>query len=79
MPTLSGESHWIDSGQNEDYAVFAQVGYKLTDTLKIDAGIRYTRDRKSGNQQGIIVATGDRYNPLDAAPLTPLTVNFNTP
>lgn len=79
LPTLSGESHWIDSGQNEDYAVFAQVGYKLTDTLKIDAGIRYTRDRKSGNQQGIIVATGDRYNPLDAAPLTPLTVNFNTP
>ena len=79
LPTLSGESHWIDSGQNEDYAVFAQLGYRLTDTLKIDAGIRYTRDRKSGNQQGIIVATGDRYNRADTAPLTPLTVNFNTP
>lgn len=79
LPTLSGESHWIDRGQNEDQAVFAQVSYKITDTLKIDAGIRYTHDRKSGNQQGIIVATGDRYNPADTTPLTPLTRNFNTP
>lgn len=79
LPTLSGESQWIDSGQNEDYAFFGQVGYKLTDTLKIDAGIRYTRDRKSGNQQGIIVATGDRYNPADPTPLTPLISNFNVP
>ncbi|MES2290365.1 MAG: TonB-dependent receptor [Pseudomonadota bacterium] len=79
LPTLSGESQWIDSGQNEDYAAFAQLGYKLTDTLKIEAGIRYTHDSKSGNQQGIIVATGDRYNPADPTPLTPLTTNFNTP
>lgn len=79
LPTLSGESHWIDAGRNEDYAVFAQVGYKLTDTLKLDAGLRYTHDSKNGNQQGIIVATGDRYNPADLAPLTPLTINFSTP
>lgn len=79
LPTLSGESHWIDAGRNEDYAVFAQLGYKLTDTLKLDAGLRYTHDSKNGNQQGIIVATGDRYNPADLAPLTPLTINFATP
>jgi iron complex outermembrane receptor protein len=79
LPTLSGESHWIDSGENEDYAVFGQLSYKLTDTLKIEAGVRYTHDSKSGNQQGIIVATGDRYNPTEPTPLTPLTVNFNTP
>ncbi len=79
LPTLSGESHWIDAGRNEDYAAFAQLGYKLTDTLKLDAGLRYTHDSKNGNQQGIIVATGDRYNPVDLAPLTPLTINFNTP
>ena len=79
LPTLSGESHWIDAGRNEDYAVFAQLGYKLTDTLKLNAGLRYTHDSKNGNQQGIIVSTGDRYNPADLAPLTPLTINFNTP
>ena len=79
LPTLSGESHWIDAGHNEDYAVFAQLGYKLTDTLKLDAGLRYTHDSKNGNQQGIVVATGDRYKPADLAPLTPLTINFNTP
>lgn len=55
------------------------MGYQFTDTLKLEAGIRYTRDKKSGNQQGIIVATGDRYNPADLAPLTPLTTNFTTP
>jgi iron complex outermembrane recepter protein len=79
LPTLSGESHWDDRGQNEDMAVFAQAGFDLTDTLKLEAGVRYTRDEKSGTQQGIVVATGDRFNPNDAAPLTPLTVNFFTP
>ena len=79
LGTLSGESKWDDTGHNQDVAVFAQVGYKFTDTLKLDAGVRYTHDRKYGNQQGIIVATGDIYHPADAAPLTPLTENFNTP
>ena len=79
LPTLSGESQWIDNGHNEDYAVFGQLGYKFTDTLKLEAGLRYTHDSKSGNQQGIIAATGDRYNPADPTPLTPLTENFNTP
>lgn len=79
LPTLSGESHWVDQGHNRDVAFFGQLGYQFTDTLKLEAGIRYTRDKKSGNQQGIIVATGDRYNPADLAPLTPLTTNFTTP
>lgn len=79
LPTLSGESAWIDKGQNRDFALFAQVGYELTSTLKLDVGLRYTKDRKSGVQQGIIVATGDRFNPLDKVPLTPLTENFTAP
>ena len=79
LPTLSGESHWDDHGRNEDTAVFAQLGYKVTDTLKLEVGARYTLDKKSGFQRGIIVATGDRLNPNDTAPLTPLTTNFSTP
>ncbi|WP_304170467.1 TonB-dependent receptor [Phenylobacterium aquaticum] len=78
LPTLSGESHWDDHGHNQDMAVFAQLGYKLTDTLKFEVGARYTQDKKGGNQQGIIVATGDKLHPLDTAPLTPLTTNFTT-
>ena len=34
LPTLSGESHWTDGGHNEDYAVFGQLTYRLSDTLK---------------------------------------------
>lgn len=79
LPTLSGESHWDDHGHNRDMAVFAQVGFKITDTLKLDVGARYTKDKKYGFQRGIIVATGDRLNPADLAPLTPLTTNFATP
>ncbi|WP_309644978.1 TonB-dependent receptor domain-containing protein [Phenylobacterium sp.] len=79
LPTLSGESHWDDQGHNRDMAVFAQVGFDVTDTLKLDVGARYTADKKYGFQRGIIVATGDRLNPADTAPLTPLTVNFATP
>ncbi|WP_309606677.1 TonB-dependent receptor domain-containing protein [Phenylobacterium sp.] len=78
LPTLSGESHWDDYGHNQDVAAFAQIGYKITDTLKIEIGARYTTDKKGGTQQGIIVATGDKFHPADAAPLTPLTTNFFT-
>lgn len=78
LPTLSGESAWKDQGHNKDFAVFAQVGYEFTSTLKLDVGLRFTNDRKSGVQQGTIVATGDRYNPLDKVPLTPLSENFIT-
>jgi iron complex outermembrane receptor protein len=76
LATLSGESQWDDTGHNQDVAVFGQLGYKFTDTLKLEAGIRYTHDRKYGVQQGIVVATGDIYHPADLAPLTPLTTNF---
>jgi iron complex outermembrane receptor protein len=79
LPTLSGESHWDDHGHNQDMAVFAQVGYKITDTLKLEVGARYTEDKKGGSQQGIIVATGDKIHTADLAPLTPLTTNFATP
>lgn len=79
LGTLSGESHWDDHGHNQDAAVFGQIGYKLTDTLKLEVGARYTTDKKGGTQQGIIVATGDKFHPADLAPLTPLTVNFTTP
>ena len=79
LGTLSGESRWDDTGHNSDVAVFGQLGYKLTDSLKFEAGVRYTHDRKYGNQQGIIVSTSDIYHPADAAPLTPLTTNFNAP
>jgi iron complex outermembrane receptor protein len=79
LPTLSGQSNWDDHGHNRDLAAFAQIGYKFTDTLKLEVGVRYTSDKKGGTQQGIIVTTGDKFHPADTAPLTPLTTNFTTP
>jgi iron complex outermembrane receptor protein len=76
---LTGESHWDDFGHSEDIAIFAQLGYKIIDSVKIDVGARYTRDEKGGTQQGIIVATADKYHPADKTPLTPLGTNFFTP
>ena len=52
------------------------MGIKFTDQLKLDAGIRYTHDDKSGNVSGTAIATGDRFNPNDLLALTPLQSIF---
>ena len=74
LAVLSGESHWDDYGRNEDIAGFGQIGFKITPTLKVEAGVRYTHDRKDGTQRGTAIATGDRFVPTDPTPLTPLAV-----
>jgi iron complex outermembrane receptor protein len=79
LPTLSGESHWINNGENTNIGVFGQVGWQLTDALKLNVGARWTSDKKEGRIQGIAVATGDRFNPSDTAPLTPLVEEYDTP
>ena len=84
LGTLSGESHWDDTGTSEDKAVFGQIGFKITPTLKFEAGIRYTHDSKRGNQAGFVIARGDRFVPTDTKSLTPLalpvgTDSFTTP
>jgi iron complex outermembrane recepter protein len=72
LRTLSGETRWVNNGKNETYAGFGQLGFKFTERLKFSAGVRYTHDKKEGNVSGFAVATGDRFNPNDAAALTPL-------
>lgn len=78
LPTLSGESHWINNGENTNIGVFGQIGWRFTDTLKLNVGARWTSDKKEGNMQGIAVALGDRFNPADTTPLTPLSVEYST-
>ncbi len=68
LSTLSGENRWINDGQIENYAGFAQLGFKFTDTLKLSVGARYTHDKKEGNVSGFVVATGDRFSPNDPRP-----------
>ncbi len=79
LATLSGESHWINNGVNTNIGVFGQIGYRFTEALKINVGARWTSDKKEGRIQGIAVATGDRFNPMDTAPLTPLVTPYDTP
>nr|XP_061799991.1 iron and copper transporter IacT-like [Nerophis lumbriciformis] len=78
LPTLSGESHWINNGENTNIGVFGQIGWQFTDSVKLNVGARWTSDKKEGNMQGIAVATGDRFNPDDAVPLTPLQESYTT-
>ena len=65
LSTLSGENRWVNEGKIENYAAFAQIGFKFTDTLKLSVGARYTQDKKEGDVSGLVVATGDRFNPND--------------
>ncbi len=78
LPTLSGESHWINNGEMDSIAAFAQVGYQFNDAWKLTIGGRYTEDDKGGFIRGIQVATGDRFTPGDTAPATPLQRPFAT-
>jgi len=65
LSTLSGENRWRNEGETENMAAFAQVGFKFTDALKLNVGLRYTSDDKSGTVSGLVVETGDRFNPND--------------
>jgi iron complex outermembrane receptor protein len=65
LSTLSGESRWDNDGTTTNYAGFAQVGFKITEGLKLSAGVRYTRDEKEGNISALVVETGDRFQPND--------------
>lgn len=78
LPTLSGESHWINQGENTHSAVFGQIGWSFSEAWKLNLGARWTSDKKEGNIQGIVVATGDRFNPADTVPLTPLGGAYQT-
>ncbi len=78
LAVLSGESRWDDTGVSEDKAVFGQIGFKITPQLKIEAGLRYTHDRKSGDQAGFVIARGDRFVPTDTKALTPLALPLGT-
>ncbi len=65
LSTLSGENRWENNGEIENYAVFAQAGYKFTDAVKLTVGVRYTVDDKQGDVSGLVVETGDRFSPND--------------
>jgi iron complex outermembrane receptor protein len=73
LPNLCGQSNWDDAGTSKDAAIFAQIGFKLAETWKLDVGARYTHDSKAGLQQGFDVSNGCPLNPTGTIPLTPLT------
>lgn len=76
IPTLSGESAWVNRGTNKSYAVFGQLGYRFNEQFRIVGGLRYSHDRKSGVVTGLAVETGDVFNPNDPIPTSPLSATF---
>lgn len=75
--TLSGESRWFNDGGTDTLAVFGQVGFAITDQLKLTIGGRYTEDDKDGTVSGLSTKTGDFFNPDSTAPLTPLSPQYS--
>ncbi|MBT8444327.1 MAG: TonB-dependent receptor, partial [Gammaproteobacteria bacterium] len=78
LATLTGESHWLNKGDNTNIGVFGQIGYRFSDKVKLSVGARWTSDDKGGDITGTAVATGDRFNPDDTVPLTPLGEEYDT-
>ncbi len=79
LSTASGQSNWYNAGTMDNYAVFGQLGYKFTDTLKLTVGLRQTWDKKGGDVRGLAVATGDRFNPNDPRAVVALESVCRTP
>ena len=65
LSTTSGQSNWSNDGKVKNYALFGQLGFKFTDSVKLSVGLRQTWDKKEGNVQGFVVEAGDRFNPND--------------
>lgn len=76
LPTLNGESAWVNNGRNKSYAIFGQLGYRFSEQFRVVGGLRYTKDRKSGTVTGLSVETGDRFSPNDPVPSSPLSATF---
>lgn len=73
LASIEGQDLWNDNGGTQTYAVFAQAGYKILDTLKLTAGVRYTHDEKSGFVVATVQQYGDQYNGYtNTTPLTTL-------
>ena len=73
LASIEGQDRWNDNGGTETYAVFAQAGYKITDTIKLTAGVRYTHDKKSGFVIADVEQYGDQFNGfVNSTPLTTL-------
>ena len=70
--SLNGESEWFNEATTDSWAVFGQVGYRFTDKLKLTVGARYTEDETDGTVTGVVNSLGDKFNPADPVPLTPL-------
>jgi len=74
IDVLQGEDNWNDHGGTETYAVFAQGGYNILQQLKLEAGVRYTHDTKSGFVTATAVQIGSQYDDYtDPVPLTTLS------
>ena len=76
IPTLNGQSAWFNDGTNKSYAVFGQLGYRFNEQFRIVGGLRYSRDEKSGTVRGLALETGDKFNPNDLVPSSPLSPTY---
>lgn len=70
---LTGESTWDNKGDVESWAVFGQLGFQISEPLKLTVGARWTKDDISGDITAVAVETGDKFTPNDPTPLVPLT------
>ncbi len=76
IPTLNGQSAWFNTGTNKSFALFGQLGYRFSEQFRVVAGLRYSRDEKSGTVRGLALETGDKFNPNDPVPSSPLSPTF---
>lgn len=76
---LCGHSFYYEHLNNDVFAVYGQVGYKITDSLRVYGGVRWLADLKSGQRGAFCYDTGQPLcsTPLGIAPGTSFKVPFS--
>ncbi len=67
----------LGTTNTNDYALYSQATYKLTDEFKLTGGFRYSWDRESNTTRAISYIPGYPLDPHTLQPLPPMVVNAN--
>jgi iron complex outermembrane recepter protein len=67
VPTFGGDRIALGYDQEtESWAAWGQLGYQLTDTLKLNAGVRYTDEEKDYSNGGTSILAGSDAFPVSS-------------
>ena len=67
---LDGDYNIVESATSEDFAIFADTNFDITDTLTLNIGGRFTKNEKENDVEAIVLDLGPPGSLVPTAPVT---------